>query len=95
MRNLNTRRDVGRKRGLASAKAWTPCAADADTVRSRALDDARGTVVRTGCTYTAAGVTEWQVRRSIAGRTNQYDLVANGIVIKTLGMRKLPLRFKP
>ena len=46
MRNRNSRRAIGRKRGLASARAWTPSAADADTLRRRALHDARGQIIR-------------------------------------------------
>jgi hypothetical protein len=68
---------------------------DADTLRKRALDDARGQLVREGCTYAATGETQWQVRRSTEGRTDQFDLVANGSVFRTSGPRNLPLRFRP
>lgn len=68
---------------------------DAETARRRALDDARGAVLREGCTYTTAGDTQWQVRRSITGRSDQFDLVANGEVARTAGKRRLPLRFRP
>lgn len=68
---------------------------DFETVRMRALHDAKGQVLREGCTYTASGATNWQVRRSIAGRINQLDLVANSTIIKTCGRRRLPRRFKP
>lgn len=68
---------------------------DFHTARMRALHDARGTVLREGCTYTAAGSTAWEVRRSIRGRINQLDLVANGAVVKTGGARRLPSRFRP
>jgi hypothetical protein len=68
---------------------------DADTLRKRALDDARRQIVREGCTYTATGQTNWQVRRSIAGRVDQLDLVANGQTICTAGPRKMPARFRP
>ena len=68
---------------------------DADTLRKREAYAAKGTILREGCTYTATGKTDWQVRRSIAGRVDQLDLVANGSVFKTSGPRKLPLRFRP
>ena len=68
---------------------------DAETARKRALDDARGAVLREGCTYTKVGETRWQVRRSVNGRTDQFDLVANGEVVRTAGPRLLPKRFRP
>ena len=61
----------------------------------RAQHDAKGQVLREGCTYTATGETLWQVRRSIAGRCDQLDLVANGKTVRTSGPRKLPERFRP
>lgn len=61
----------------AAARLLRPV--DADTVRSRALDDARGTLLREGITVRTAGerlvVTSWEVRRSFHGRTNQVDIV--------------------
>ena len=60
---------------------------DAETVRMRALHDAKGTVLREGCTYRASGATPWQVRRSVAGRVNQIDIVAGGRVWRTCSMR--------
>ena len=75
---------VCRARGKASqrvqAAARVGRLADADTVRSRALSDARGLVVREGRTYRATGVTHWQVRRAVKGRTDQFEFVANGRV---------------
>ena len=68
---------------------------DAETARKHALDDARGMVEREGCTYAATGETHWQVRRSVDGRTDQFDLVANGEVVRTAGPRRLPTRFRP
>lgn len=94
-RNRNTRREVGRKRGLASARAWKPGEPDADTLRNRALYDARGQVLREGVCYRDGKEIAWQVRRSVDGRTNQLDLVSNGRVIQTCGKRKLPKQFRP
>lgn len=68
---------------------------DADTMRKRALFDAKGQLVREGCTYSATGETQWIVRRSVTGRTDQYDLVANGKTVRTAGARRLPQRFRP
>lgn len=56
---------------------------DADTLRWRALHDAKGIVLREGVTYRASGVTTWQLRRSLDGRVNQVDLIINGIVWRT------------
>ena len=68
---------------------------DADTVRMRALHDAKGQVVRHGTVYRATSITEWFVRRSVAGRVNQFDFVANGIVKLTAGPRRFPQRIRP
>lgn len=69
---------------------------DADTLRWRALHDARGTVVREGCTYRANGsVVRWQVRRAVAGRVDQFEFVANGRVKLCAGPRRFPQEFRP
>lgn len=60
---------------------------DADTLRWRALHDARGQVIREGVTYTAGKETRWLVCRSRAGRTNQVDLVVDGTLRRTGAMR--------
>jgi hypothetical protein len=49
----------------------------------RALHDAKGQLLRHGCTYRADSETHWQLRRSIAGRVNQVDLVVNSVVWRT------------
>jgi hypothetical protein len=90
MRNLNSRRKIGRKRGIASARAWTPRTADADTLRRRALHDARGMIVREGVTYHGDGrMTPWSVRRSIYGRVDQLDVFAGGALWRTGGPRRV------
>lgn len=68
---------------------------DADTLHRRALYDARGQIEREGHTYRAAGVTHWQVRRAMSGRTDQFEFVANGRVKLLGGPRKFPLHFRP
>ncbi len=63
---------------------------DADTVRRRALHDARGQVLREGVTYFGDGrIVPWCVRRSLRGRTNQLDIVAGGAVWRTAGARRI------
>lgn len=63
---------------------------DADTVRWRALAEARGRVVRMGVVFGREGKEEhWQVRRSVHGMVSQYDVVVNGVVTHTVGRRRL------
>lgn len=57
----------------------------AEDARQRALKDAKGMVLREGVTYTAEGEQHWQKRRALFGRTDQVELVCNGLVIKTTG----------
>ena len=48
----------------------------ADDVYRRMLDDRRGYVVREGVTYKGTGeVVPWQVRCSVNGRVDQFDVV--------------------
>lgn len=69
---------------------------DADTLRSRTLDDARGQIVREGCDYHGNGETvHWRVIRSLKGRSDQFDFVANGVTKLTAGPRLFPLRIRP
>lgn len=72
------------------AAPFVPREERADEKRQRALDDARGMVLREGRTYSAAGVKEWSVRRSVKGRTDQVDVVCDGVVIFTGGPRRIP-----
>ena len=93
------RRLRGRARGLASARVTRArCAAqeiNTDTLRRRALYDAKGQTVREGATFRASGVTHWCVRRSVAGSVRQFDFIANGVVKLTAGRRRFPLRIRP
>lgn len=85
---------IGRKRGLASQRVQRETRAtrqlDADTLLRRTLDDARGQLLREGCTYSAIGEQRWRVVRSVAGRTNQRDVTINGSLFRTCGPRQLP-----
>ena len=61
---------------------------DAETLRWRAAQDARGQIMREGVTYFGDGrVVRWCVRRSVAGRVNQLDVVVDGKVWRTTGSR--------
>jgi hypothetical protein len=73
---------------LSRAAARLSSGPDAETLRRRALDDARGRTIRAGVTYFGDGrIVPWLVRRSIAGRSNQLDLVVAGRLFRTLGNR--------
>jgi hypothetical protein len=73
----------------AAARLLRPL--DADTLRWRALQDARGQLLREGITVRSAGellvVTSWEVRRSFHGRTNQVDCLVGGRVLRTCSLR--------
>lgn len=64
---------------------------DAETLRRRALDDARGALLREGCTYSNAGEQRWKIIRSLRGRTDQRDVFVNGELFRTCGPRRLPV----
>lgn len=77
-------REWGRRSQRVQAAKRMERGPDADTVRLRALHDARGTVLREGVTYKGDGrIVPWCVRRSVAGRVNQVDIVAEGRVWHT------------
>lgn len=89
-------REWARRSNAAQSVARIARGPDAETMRRRSLHDARGHVVREGATYRGNGiVTHWCVRRSITGRSDQFDFVANGVVKLTAGPRRFPLRIRP
>lgn len=69
-------------------RAANPPALDADTLRWQARQDARGTVLREGATYRAAGVTRWCIRRALRGRVNQVEIVVNGTIWRRCSIRR-------
>jgi hypothetical protein len=71
----------------AKAKKRMERGPDADTLRKRAQHDAKGMILRRGCDYTSYGESNWEVRRSIAGRVDQQDLLSNGQPFITGGPR--------
>ena len=64
---------------------------DPETVRLRALHDARGEVLRHGVTYSTDHPKgqAWTILRSKAGRVNQVDLHVAGELRATCGLRKI------
>lgn len=81
-------REWGRRSQAVQAAAALARGPDAETLRRRALDDARGELIREGVTYRGDGrVVEWSVRRSISGRVNQVDIVVAGKVWRTTAAR--------
>lgn len=96
IKNLKRRREIGSRWGKLSAAAWQPSDPDHETLRKRTLWDRKGEIIRQGATYHGDGrVTNWLLRHAIEGRTDQYELVANGEVFKTGGLRKIPRNFRP
>ena len=89
------RRAWASARGRQMARArWSkprlPTEVDADTLRRRALYDARGAAVREGVTFHGDGrVTPWQIRHSMLGRSDQFDVVVDGVVWRTGGARRV------
>ena len=88
-------REWARRSNAVQALARIARGPDAETVRMRALHDAKGQVVRRGTVYRSSGTTEWIVRRSLAGNVHQFDFVANGVTKLTAGPRGFPLRIRP
>lgn len=61
---------------------------DAETQRRRALDDQRGTVLRTGITYHPDGsTTPWQIVRARIGRVNQVEILVDGRAWRRCSLR--------
>lgn len=84
----------GRKMGCASQAVQRAARSardpDADTVFWRARFDARGEVLRCGAIYQAGrDPMPWALRRTVAGRWRQFDLVAGPRVHRTAGTRGL------
>jgi hypothetical protein len=80
-------RDWGRRGLVAQAAARMARGPDAETRRRRTLEEWRGVVLRHGHTYRADGIVAWEIRRSVAGRTDQYDIVTDGRLWRTGGVR--------
>lgn len=79
-----------RRSHVAQAAARAIRGPDADTLRRRALHDARGQLLRHGCTYFGDGrVVPWEVRRSVRGRSDQCDVIVAGCLWKTCGPRRV------
>ena len=89
------RRALGKAWAAAKERKRIAAGVDSDTLAWRSMEDRRGTVLRSGCTYSSTGCVEWLVRHSIAGRSDPFDVVANGHVVKTVGARRLPRRLRP
>ncbi len=82
-------REWGRRSQRAQAVQRMERGPDAETRRRRALHDARGTVLREGVTYKGDGsVVPWCVRRALAGRVNQVEIVVAGRVWRIVGERR-------
>ncbi len=80
-------REWAQRSNAAQAAARMTRPVDADTLRWRALQDARGQLLRHGCTYTAGTETHWEARRSVLGSVKQVDLLINGRIWRTGSIR--------
>ena len=79
---------MARRSNEVQAAARAAREPDVDTLRWRALQDARGQILREGCTYRGRGaVIPWQVRRAVHGRTNQVEIVVSGRVWRRCSIR--------
>jgi hypothetical protein len=56
---------------------------------ARAKADRKGQLIREGRSYSAAAVNHWQLRWSLRGYCNQFDLLFNRAVVFTGGSRRL------
>lgn len=57
----------------------------AEAARWRALQDAKGAVMREGVYCTDGRIIPWQKRRALYGRTDQVEIVYDGKVHRTTG----------
>jgi hypothetical protein len=87
MRRVELGRDWGERSTVARQCKREKAGVDADTLKYRASQNARGQIERHGVNYTASGSHTWEIRRSIAGSIDQVDLVIDGITWKTGGRR--------
>lgn len=79
-------------RGLATQQAQRmERGPDWETVRKRAAHDMRGVILRHGVTYSSAQTDgqPWAILRSKAGRLNQVDVHAGGMLVATCALRSV------
>lgn len=83
-------------RGNASQhKARIVRGVDFETILFRAKENRRGKITREGCSYFGDGrVVSWAVQHSTHGRSDQFDIVVDGIVWRTGGIRLINIWFK-
>ena len=87
----SSRGETSKRWNVAKASKRIGQGVDADTLRRRELNEARGKLERSGTTYDATGAHTWELRRSITGRTNQHDFTIDGAYLLTAGIRRIPL----
>jgi len=82
-----------RRSQAAQAAARMERGPDAETIRRRAMEDARGTVLRHGVTFFGDGrVVAWEIRRAVRGRIDQLEVVVDGRVWLIGGRRAVRQR---
>jgi len=87
------RQAVSKRWHEAKSKLRMERGPDADTMRKRALYDAKGQLVREGCTYRDGKVVTWRIVRSVAGRCDQFDIIASGQLRETAGKRLIRAKY--
>lgn len=85
---------LGRQWGKRSAEKRQPSPLDLETQRWRAKHDRKGITIREGRDYRADASRHWTIQHSIAGDVDQVDLVLNGRVWRTGGLRQLSHKIK-
>lgn len=87
----------------AKAQAWAkrshanrkPAELPLEDQIKRALWDRKGTVIREGATYCGDGsIVQWAIRHSLSGKSNQLDVLVDGILYLTAGKRRIELWLK-
>lgn len=83
-------REWGRRGHEAKAHLRAERGPAFDTLLAQAKQDRRGMVLHSGHLYRADGrVQLWQVRWSVAGRCDQFDILLDGRVWKTGGRERV------
>jgi hypothetical protein len=89
-------RRMAKASNIVQAAARQEREPDEETIRRRVIADARGTVLLEGCTYYGDGrIVPWSIRRTVAGRNEQFDILAGPRVVKTINRRKIPADLRP
>lgn len=79
-------REWSQRAAVKRRAACAECGPDTDMLRWRTKQDRRGLPVRAIYSHNAEIIVRW----SVAGRSDQFDLLLNGSLWRVCGPRKLP-----